>query len=85
VGLPGVSRRPPARVTYVHVLMERHEIIRSAGTWSESYFPGASIERHEEEIRRQMPAQFAALSAQMRTAPLARPHVRGREARVLVA
>ena len=32
-----------------------------------------------------MPAQFAALSAQMRTAPLARPHVRGREARVLVA
>ncbi|KPQ17499.1 MAG: Hint domain [Rhodobacteraceae bacterium HLUCCO18] len=85
VGLPGVSRRPPVRVTYVHVLMERHEIIRSAGTWSESYFPGASIERHEEEIRRQMPAQFAALSAQMRTAPLARPHVRGREARVLVA
>jgi hypothetical protein len=85
VGLPGVSRRPPARVTYLHVLLERHEIIRTAGTWSESYFPGVSIERHEDEIRRQMPKRFAALAATMRREELARPQVRGREARVLAA
>jgi hypothetical protein len=66
-----------ARVTYLHVLLERHEIIRTAGTWSESYFPGVSIERHEDEIRRQMPKRFAALAANMRTTPLARPQVRG--------
>lgn len=85
LGLPGVSRRPSARVTYLHVLFERHEIIRTAGTWSESYFPGASLERHEEEILRQMPKDCIGLARRMRTSPLARPHVRGREARALVA
>lgn len=85
VGRPGVTRRPPARVTYLHVLLDRHEIIRTAGTWTESYFPGTSLERHEDEIRRQLPAEFAALAAQLRRAPLARPQVRGRDARVLVA
>jgi hypothetical protein len=83
--MPGVTPRPPARVTYLHVLLERHEIIRTAGTWSESYFPGVSIERHEDEIRRQMPKRFAALAATMRREELARPQVRGRDARVLVA
>jgi hypothetical protein len=81
----GRHRRPAARVTYLHVLLERHEIIKTAGTWSESYFPGVSLERHEDEIRRQMPKKFAALTANMRTKPLARPHVKGRDARVLVA
>jgi hypothetical protein len=32
-----------------------------------------------------MPKKFAALAANMRTTPLARPHVKGRDARVLVA
>ena len=85
VGLPGVSRRPASRVTYLHVLLERHEIIRTAGAWSESYFPGTSLERHEDEIRRQMPKRFASMAEGMRAAPLARPQVRGRDARVLVA
>jgi hypothetical protein len=42
VGMPGVTRRPASRVTYLHVLLERHEIIKTAGTWSESYFPGSA-------------------------------------------
>jgi hypothetical protein len=85
VGLPGVTRRPVGRVTYLHLLLDRHEIIRTAGTWTESYFPGASMERHEDEIRRALPKRFAALETQMRNAPLARPQVTGREARALVA
>lgn len=85
VGLPGVTRRQTGRVTYLHVLLDRHEIIRTAGTWSESYFPGASMERHEEEIRRALPRRFAGVERRMRGAPLARPQVTGREARVLVA
>lgn len=85
VGLPGVTRCPAARVTYLHVLLARHEIIRTAGAWSESYFPGASIERHEAEIRRALPAEFAGLAEGFRTATLARPQVTGREARVLAA
>ncbi len=84
VGLPGVSRLPASRVTYLHVLLERHEIIRSAGTWTESYFPSTSLERHETEIRKQLPKRFSAMAAKMRDVPLARPQVRGRDARVLI-
>ncbi len=85
VGLPGVTRRPPGRVTYLHLLLDRHEIIRTAGAWSESYFPGASMERHEEQIRRALPKRFAALEHHMRDACLVRPQVTGREARALVS
>jgi len=28
-------------VTYVHLLFDRHEVVRSNGVWSESYLPGA--------------------------------------------
>lgn len=85
VGLPGVARAPGGRVTYLHVLLERHEIIRTAGTWSESYFPATSLERHEDEIRKALPARFRHLVDAMRAEPLARPQVTGREARVLAA
>ncbi|MCU4652236.1 Hint domain-containing protein [Roseibacterium sp. SDUM158016] len=85
VGLPGVTRMMAGRVTYLHVLLETHELIRTAGLWSESYHPAASIERHEEEIRKALPRRFARLAEGMRSAPLARPQVTGREARVLAA
>jgi hypothetical protein len=85
VGMPGVTPRPAARVTYLHVLLERHEIIRPPEPGRKATSPGVSLERHEDEIRRQMPKKFAALAANMRTTPLARPQVKGRDARVLVA
>jgi len=36
-----VRRKPVGeRVTYVHVLFDRHEVLRSNGMWTESYLPG---------------------------------------------
>ena len=40
VGAPGVSRRNPGALTYVHLMFDNHEIIRSDGVWSESFQPG---------------------------------------------
>lgn len=36
-----VRRRPIGQsITYVHVLFDRHEVLRSNGMWTESYLPG---------------------------------------------
>lgn len=43
LGLPGVVRDAAAAgVTYIHLLFDRHEIIRSDGLWTESYQPAAA-------------------------------------------
>ena len=38
VGLPGITR-DRAAVTYVHIMFQRHEIVRADGAWSESFQP----------------------------------------------
>ena len=41
IGHAGVRRWPKDRtVTYVHLLFDQHEVLRSNGIWSESYLPG---------------------------------------------
>ncbi len=38
---PGIGRaEPPAGVTYVHMMFDRHEVVMSNGIWSESFLPG---------------------------------------------
>ncbi|MDJ0627215.1 MAG: Hint domain-containing protein [Rhodobacter sp.] len=40
VGRSGVAAAPVSRVTYVHILFDRHEAVLSEGMWSESFLPG---------------------------------------------
>lgn len=40
VGLPGITRDTAPTVTYIHVMCDRHEVIRGDGIWSESFQPG---------------------------------------------
>ena len=35
-----VSRVPMAKVTYLHLLFDRHELVLGDGAWSESFQPG---------------------------------------------
>lgn len=40
VGHAGITRLRSEKVTYVHVMFERHEALLSNGMWSESFLPG---------------------------------------------
>ncbi len=40
-GRPGIDQsEAPEGVTYIHLMLDSHEILRSDGAWSESYQPG---------------------------------------------
>jgi hypothetical protein len=84
VGLPGVARRPPRRVSYLHILCERHEILRAEGAWTESFQPAARmVDAMAAESRDEILALFPALAA--RPMASARPTLRAHEARALRA
>lgn len=40
IGRPGITRAHDTPVTYVHIMCDRHEIVRADGCWSESFQPG---------------------------------------------
>ncbi|MCB2110997.1 MAG: Hint domain-containing protein [Defluviimonas sp.] len=42
VGMAGVERRATAETTYFHILFDQHEVIDSAGCWTESFLPDAA-------------------------------------------
>lgn len=44
LGMNGIKALHPADgVTYLHILFDRHEVIRSDGAWSESFFVGPQM------------------------------------------
>ncbi len=73
-----------ADVTYVHLLFDRHEIVQTAGLWSESFQPAAqSFGSIEAGQRAEIVALFSDLPTTSYAA--ARPTLRAHEARVLLA
>ena len=40
VGMDGVTRVGDADTTYIHFMCEKHEVVLSDGTWTESFQPG---------------------------------------------
>ncbi len=40
VGLDGVEQTRPARVSYIHVMFDHHEVVLADGAWAESFQPG---------------------------------------------
>lgn len=85
VGQPGVTQESPSEgVTYIHLLLDQHEILRANGAWSESYQPGAlSIAGWEEGPRRELLTLFPEL-ARAEVFPSARITLRRHEARLLM-
>lgn len=64
VGQPGFER-DDAPVTYVHVMFDTHQIVRSEGAWSESFQPGAkTLSSMDKEQRAELLALFPELARQ---------------------
>ncbi|MFK7835565.1 MAG: Hint domain-containing protein [Sulfitobacter sp.] len=40
VSLDGVEAAPVSKVSYIHLLFDRHEVVLADGAWSESFLPG---------------------------------------------
>lgn len=45
IGRPGISRVAPRRLTYIHVLLDQHEVIHSDNIWSESFHLSSATAR----------------------------------------
>ena len=84
VGMAGVDRVMPASISYIHILFDRHEVVRADGAWSESFQPGMrTITGLEAAQRAELLALFPNLD-QGETYPAARLALKAREAQVLL-
>ncbi|MGR3484306.1 MAG: Hint domain-containing protein [Paracoccaceae bacterium] len=86
-GIPGIAPAPAGPVTYVHLLLDAHEIVQSDGAWSESLQPRDDMLRRLDpearggaQARRPGPGHRADRDAY----PAARPALRRHEAALLV-
>lgn len=81
-----VTRQPQREVDYVHLMFDRHEIVVSEGAPTESFNPGATVLRDDDAMRRELLSLFPEMDVR-RPATfrcMARPTLRGREARSLL-
>ena len=64
VGRPGVARDAAAAgLRYIHLMFDRHEIVRSNGLWSESFQPGAAtLSSLDDAVREELFTLFPGLS-----------------------
>jgi len=88
VGQPGILREAAPTVTYIHVMCDRHEILRGDGVWSESFQPGdMSLAGLDLEQRAELFALFPELAAAegRRDYRAARMTLKAHEARALLA
>lgn len=86
VGHNGIRRDMPAGVSYIHLLLDAHEILCSDGIWTESFQPAARVlggmdDDRQAEIR----ALFPGLEDQSPAFPSARLTLKAHEAQVLLA
>jgi Hint domain len=85
LGQPGVTRGKMAGVTYLHLLFERHEIVRSAGAWTESFQPAdRTLGAMDADSRAELAAIFPELDVKTGF-PVARRALKAHEAKVLLA
>lgn len=71
--LPGVFRAPPSTTAYLHLLMDRHEVVRVNGAWSESFQLNApAMQRIGAETRGELLRLFPNIGTHM---PAARPRI----------
>lgn len=87
LGMPGVTQRAGGRVSYIHLMFDRHEVIYAEGTATESFFLGdlgltALREAQREEIFRAFPGLRGDIGGY---GPTARPCAKAHEGLLLAA
>ena len=87
VGLPGISQQEQARVTYLHLLFDRHEIVFAEGAASESLHPSSWLIAEDRDLRAEIAAVFPEILDRLDGPPVpaARRVVTRREARLIAA
>ena len=87
LGSAGVEKAlPVAGVTYIHLLFDQHEIIRSDGIWSESFQPAdRTLNALDAAARAEVLQLFPDLRQSARAFEAARPTLKAHEVRVLLA
>ena len=75
-----IRRAPQEAVTYFHILLPRHHLVRSHGCWSESFFPGDTILADNRALAAEMQAHISDHRSYRETV---RPTVNGKLAQVL--
>lgn len=82
-----IVREPVEKVTYYHILFDRHEVVFSDGIATESFFPGDQIMLQNPHVRAELLTLFPELEDQGASAldQTARTTVKKREASVLLA
>ncbi len=84
IGMPGITRAAPGRVSYFHILFDEHQLVCADGAWSESFQPGQhSLAGLERDQRQEIFALFPELSAGM-PYPAARMMLKSKEAQMLL-
>jgi hypothetical protein len=80
-----VVRRPGGMVTYIHILFDRHHLVRANGAWSESFHPGAQgLETMDGAARDELLGLFPELrESPAAYGPSARRSLRAHEAQLL--
>ncbi|WP_426031737.1 Hint domain-containing protein [Cypionkella sp. TWP1-2-1b2] len=84
IGMPGITRAAPKRISYVHILFDEHQLVCADGAWSESFQPGQhTLAGLETGQRQEIIALFPQLGAGM-PYPAARMMLKSNEARMLL-
>ena len=84
IGMPGITRATPGRISYFHILFDEHQLVCADGAWSESFQPGQrSLAGLESGQRQEIFALFPDLSAGM-PYPAARMMLKSKEAQMLL-
>jgi hypothetical protein len=83
--LPGINPMPAQPIIYFHLLFDRHELVLSNGTWSESFQPAErSLSEMDAGPRDELLALLPALQAEDVYYPAARATLKSYEAKLLM-
>jgi hypothetical protein len=84
--LPGIETAFSPGVTYIHVMFDRHEIIRADGSWTESFLPAQPmLDSMDTEQAEEIRMLFPDLNYAEVAFPASRLSLKAYEARVLLA